>query len=118
MPVPALKTGQLKQYNHLHFVGIGGSGMFPIVEILLAMGHRITGSDQATGDNTEREEALGAIVFLGHNADHLGNCDAVVYSAAINQNNPELIAASSRNIPIIERSELLGYLTREYSNCV
>ena len=118
MPKPAFSSGQFKLYRHLHFVGIGGSGMLPLVEILLSMGHIITGSDQAKGDNTQREESLGVKVFYGHSPDHLGYCDAVVYSAAISHDNSELIEAGRKGIPIIERSELLGYLTRLYSNCV
>lgn len=116
--MPALKQGQLEHYSKLHFVGIGGSGMFPLVEILLTKGFSITGSDQLLSDNVEREIALGVNVHLGHRASNLEDCDALVYSAAVFPDNPELAEAKIRGIPIIERSELLGYLTRQYSNCI
>lgn len=108
----------LHRYHTLHFVGVGGSGMFPLVQILLAQGHRITGSDNNPGDTIEQERAMGVRVDIGHDAAHVQGADAVVCSAAIMQDNVELAAARAQGIPIIERSEMLGLLTRRYQNCV
>lgn len=108
----------LKQYHKLHFVGIGGSGMFPLVQILSAQGHRITGSDNNPGDTIDSERNMGIPVHIGHDAKNIGDADAVVYSAAIMQDNAELAEARRRGIVLIERSEMLGLLTRRYSNCI
>lgn len=108
----------LKKYNKLHFIGVGGSGMFPLVQILHAQGHTISGSDNNPGDTIDQERAMGVEVNIGHSAENLKGAQAVVYSAAIMQDNVELVAARERGIPTIERSEMLGLLTRRYNNCV
>ena len=90
----------------LHFIGIGGSGMFPLVEILHAVGYTITGSDMGEGDILERERAMGIPVFHG--------TELVVYSAAIPPENPELLEAQRLGIPAVERSVLLGYVANTY----
>jgi UDP-N-acetylmuramate--alanine ligase len=108
----------LKNYKNLHFVGIGGSGMFPLVQILHSQGHTITGSDNNPGDTIDQERRMGLQVSIGHAAQNVGAADAVIYSAAIMADNVELAEARRRGIPLIERSELLGLLTRRYSNCV
>ncbi|MCL2056787.1 MAG: UDP-N-acetylmuramate--L-alanine ligase [Oscillospiraceae bacterium] len=92
--------------------------MFPIVQIMLGRGFTITGSDNNEGDALAAEREMGVKITLGHSAENLGNADAVVFSAAIAQDNPELACARERGIPIIERSEMLGYLTRQYSDCI
>lgn len=116
--MPAITEETLKQYHNLHFIGVGGSGMFPLVQILLAQGHSISGSDNNPGDTIDQERAMGVHVTIGHDAANVQNADAVVYSAAIMQDNIELVAARERGIPVIERSEMLGLLTRRYNNCV
>ncbi|MEA5135200.1 MAG: UDP-N-acetylmuramate--L-alanine ligase [Candidatus Fimivivens sp.] len=116
--MPAITEETLKQYHNLHFIGVGGSGMFPLVQILLAQGHSISGSDNNPGDTIDQERAMGVHVAIGHDAANVQNADAVVYSAAIMQDNIELVAARERGIPVIERSEMLGLLTRRYNNCV
>lgn len=116
--MPAITEETLKQYHNLHFIGVGGSGMFPLVQILLAQGHSISGSDNNPGDTIDQERAMGVHVTIGHDATNVQTADAVVYSAAIMQDNIELVAARERGIPIIERSEMLGLLTRRYNNCV
>ncbi|MDF3005795.1 MAG: UDP-N-acetylmuramate--L-alanine ligase [Oscillospiraceae bacterium] len=116
--MPAITEETLKQYHNLHFIGVGGSGMFPLVQILLAQGHSISGSDNNPGDTIDQERSLGVHVTIGHDAANVQTADAVVYSAAIMQDNIELVTARERGIPIIERSEMLGLLTRRYNNCV
>ena len=108
----------LKKYNKLHFIGVGGSGMFPLVQILHSQGHTISGSDNNPGDTIDQERAMGVDVTIGHSAENLKDTQAVVYSAAIMQDNVELVAARERGIPTIERSEMLGLITRRYNNCV
>ncbi|MBR6735521.1 MAG: UDP-N-acetylmuramate--L-alanine ligase [Oscillospiraceae bacterium] len=108
----------LKACKKLHFVGVGGSGIFPLVQILLSQGYEITGSDNNPGDTIDQERSMGVTVTIGHNAKNVGDADAVVYSAAIPKDNVELVEARERGIPTVERSELLGLLTRRYSNCV
>lgn len=109
---------QLHSYRHLHFVGVGGSGMFPLVQILLAEGYKITGSDNNSGDTIDAERKMGVEVTMGHFADNVRGADAVVYSAAIMQDNIELVTARELGIPTIERSEMLGLVSRRYNNCI
>ncbi|MBP1557777.1 MAG: UDP-N-acetylmuramate--L-alanine ligase, partial [Oscillospiraceae bacterium] len=116
--MPAITEQQLKSFKKLHFVGVGGSGMFPLVQILLAQGHEISGSDNNPGDTIDQERAMGVKVTIGHAAENVADAQAVVYSAAIMQDNVELVEAKKRGIPLIERSEMLGLLTRRYNNCV
>lgn len=98
----------------LHFVGIGGSGMFPLVQILHAVGYEITGSDVGEGDIVEREKAMGIPVYHGHKAENVHGAQLVVYSAAIMKGNPELEEAVRLGIPAVERSVLLGYVANTY----
>jgi UDP-N-acetylmuramate--alanine ligase len=101
-----------KRYRHIHFVGIGGSGMSGIAEILLNLGYRVTGSDTKRGESVERLERLGAKVHIGHHADHLGAAHVVVYSSAVGRDNPEIQAARQRQVPVIPRAEMLAELMR------
>lgn len=97
----------------LHFVGIGGIGMSGIAEILLDQGFTITGSDRAGSDNTERLAALGAHVYIGHQASNVEpDVDALVYSSAIPSDNPEIVIAHQRKIPVIRRAEMLAEVMR------
>jgi UDP-N-acetylmuramate--alanine ligase len=97
----------------LHFVGIGGIGMSGIAEILIDEGFTVTGSDRAGSDNTERLAALGARVYLGHQASNVEpDVDALVYSSAIPPDNPEIVLAHQRNIPVIRRAEMLAEVMR------
>ena len=100
------------KHRHIHFVGIGGIGMSGIAEILLTLGYRISGSDLRGSAITERLESLGAQVFEGHAAENTKGADAIVVSSAIPTGNLERIAAKARQIPIIERGELLAELMR------
>ncbi|CAH1388142.1 UDP-N-acetylmuramate--L-alanine ligase [Candidatus Nitrotoga sp. M5] len=98
--------------KHIHFVGIGGSGMSGIAEVLLNLGYQVSGSDLADNAITQRMKQLGATVYLGHADSHLANANAVVVSSAVNPDNPEIIAARARNIPIVPRAMMLAELMR------
>jgi len=104
----------------LHFIGIGGSGMYPLVQILTSKGYTITGSDVSESSITASERALGVTVYIGHDPAQIEGADMVVYSAAIHEDNPELSAARVHGLPCVERSVLLGYVSRLYraSVCV
>jgi UDP-N-acetylmuramate--alanine ligase len=97
----------------LHFVGIGGIGMSGIAEILLDQKFSVTGSDRAAGENTERMEQLGATVYIGHAAGNVeADVDVLVYSSAVPPENPELLEAQRRKIPVIRRAEMLAEVMR------
>lgn len=108
----------LDSVKRLHFVGIGGSGMCPMAEILLNEGYEITGSDANESDTLERVRSYGIKVFMGHSPENIGDAQAVVYTAAARLDNPELVAAKERGIPIFERSVVLGMLTKRFKNAV
>lgn len=101
-----------KRDTHIHFVGIGGIGMSGIAEVLLNLGYRVTGTDLAASETTERLAGLGARVHQGHSADHVGDADVVVVSSAVGLSNPEVVAARQRKIPVIPRAEMLAELMR------
>jgi UDP-N-acetylmuramate--alanine ligase len=96
----------------IHFVGIGGIGMSGIAEIMLRIGYAVHGSDAKASANTERLESLGAKIFIGHDAEHLDGASAVVFSTAIKGDNPEILAARERRLPLVRRAEMLGELMR------
>jgi len=102
----------------VHMIGIGGSGMNPLAAILHSKGYILTGSDNNESDNLRRIRELGIKVFMGHSAENIGDCQLVVYSAAISADNPELAAAKEKGIPVMERSHLLGALTRRFDNVI
>ncbi len=96
----------------VHFVGIGGIGMSGIAEVLHTLGYRVQGSDQADGANQQRLRDKGIDVFVGHAADNLGEAEVVVVSTAIKPDNPELMAARERVLPIVRRAEMLAEIMR------
>ncbi len=102
----------------VHFVGIGGSGMSPLAEILYSLGYAITGSDVNESDNLARMRRLGIPVFMPQKAENIGNTDLVVYTAAVSADNPELVAATEKGIPLMERAKLLGALSRCFPRTV
>lgn len=108
----------LEGIKRIHMIGIGGSGMCPLAEILNAKGYTLSGSDNNESDPLKRVKAMGAKVFMGHNAENITGAELVVYSAAISQDNPELVAAKEQGIPTMERSHLLGALTRYYDDVI
>jgi UDP-N-acetylmuramate--alanine ligase len=98
--------------KHIHFVGIGGSGMSGIAEVLLNLGYKVSGSDLASNAASQRLQDAGAIVSLGHAAEHIRGADAVVTSTAVNEANPEVVAARAAKIPVVPRAIMLGELMR------
>src|SRR5215213_8796591 len=98
--------------QHVHFVGVGGIGMSGIAEVLLNMGFRVSGSDLRRSDATGRLEAMGATVYEGHAAENVRDTHVVVRSTAVRDDNPEVVEARRRSIPVIPRAEMLGELMR------
>lgn len=98
--------------EHIHFVGIGGSGMSGIAEVLLNLGYRISGSDLAQSSVTKRLASLGATIALGHSAENVQGAHAIVTSTAVANNNPEVIAARQARIPVVPRAVMLAELMR------
>ena len=109
---------RLKKYKKVHMVGIGGVSMSGIAEILVNFGFQVTGSNNVETETTKKLEKAGIKVSIGHNEKNIIDQDVVVYSAAIKQDNPELVAAKSKNIPTIERADFLGELTRCYKDTI
>lgn len=96
----------------VHFVGIGGIGMSGIAEVLHNLGHKVQGSDQVDGANVQRLRAKGIAVAVGHAAENLGDAEVVVVSTAIKKNNPELVEARQRLLPVVRRAEMLAEIMR------
>jgi UDP-N-acetylmuramate--alanine ligase len=103
---------RMRRIQLIHLVGIGGSGMGGIAEVLLNLGYEIQGSDLKPNAVTERLARLGARIFIGHAAEHLGQADVVVVSSAVNKANPEVAAALGSRVPVVPRAEMLGELMR------
>lgn len=103
---------RMRKIHCIHFVGIGGAGMCGIAEVLLTQGYSVQGSDLSASAATRRLEGLGAEVMRGHSVANLGAADVVVGSTAVPDDNPELVAARERRIPVVARAEMLGELMR------
>jgi UDP-N-acetylmuramate--alanine ligase len=101
-----------RKARQIHFVGVGGSGMSGIAEILVNLGYHVSGSDLASGDATRRLKRLGAKISRGHKADHVASADVVVVSSAVKAENPEIVEARRRKIPVIPRAEMLAEIMR------
>lgn len=101
-----------KKYQHIHFVGIGGIGMSGIAEVLLNLGYRVSGSDAKKSAITDRLEKLGAKVFEGHDAANVADAQVVVTSTAVRTDNPEVVEAMRKQVPVIPRAEMLAELMR------
>jgi UDP-N-acetylmuramate--alanine ligase len=100
------------QKQHVHFIGIGGIGMSGIAEILLTLGMKVSGSDLRRSPVTDRLCQMGATIYEGHEAGHVGDASVIVTSSAVGSRNPEVIEARSRKIPVIQRAEMLAELMR------
>jgi UDP-N-acetylmuramate--alanine ligase len=98
--------------KHIHFVGVGGAGMSGIAEILHNLGYVVSGSDQADGSVTRRLASLGIRIAIGHDAAHIAGAEAVVTSTAVKGDNPEVIAARAKRIPVVPRAVMLAELMR------
>jgi len=101
-----------RKVREVHFVGVGGIGMSGIAEVLLNLGYRVTGSDLNESDITQRLAKMGARICKGHDATHVGRADVVVTSTAVKADNPEVIEAHRRGIPVIPRAEMLAELLK------
>jgi UDP-N-acetylmuramate--alanine ligase len=102
----------LDRIRHLHFVGIGGIGMSGIAELLLNLGYTVSGSDLKASQITQRLADLGGEVFIGHSAEQVGGAHVVITSSAVSEDNPEVLEARRRGIPVIPRVEMLAELMR------
>jgi len=103
---------RMRRIHCVHFVGIGGSGMSGIAEVMLSLGYAVQGSDLNSNKQTKRLEKQGATVFIGHAADNIRNADAVVVSSAVDETNLEVAAAREQLMPVVSRAEMLAELMR------
>ncbi len=104
--------------KHIHFIGIGGSGMYPLAQILHGLGYYLTGSDNNETETLDAVRRMGIPVYLGQRAENIEGADLIVHTAAIMPDNPELIAARQSGAPVLERSELLGLVTSWFDMAV
>lgn len=102
----------MRRMRRIHFVGIGGSGMGGIAEVLANLGYEVSGSDIAENAVTGRLQGMGVTVWIGHAAEHVASADVVVISSAVKRDNPEVLAARERRIPVVPRAEMLAELMR------
>lgn len=108
----------LKNAKNIHFIGIGGSGMCPLAEILHSKGYRLQGSDNNESSIVDRIRNMGITVMMGQRPENIKGADMIVYSAAISEENPELAAARESGIPTFQRAELFGEISRHFENCI
>lgn len=108
----------LENVKRIHFIGIGGSGMCPLAEILMSEGFEIQGSDMNEGETLDKIKSYGIPVFMGHRAENIDGAQLIVYSAAVKEDNPERKAARERGIPELERSVMLGVVSRRYNRSI
>ena len=103
---------RMRRIGRVHFVGIGGSGMSGIAEVMLSLGYKVQGSDLKNNASTLRLKNLGATIFIGHDEKNIRDADAVVVSSAVDESNPEVVAAREQLMPIVQRAEMLAELMR------
>lgn len=108
----------LENIKRIHFIGIGGSGMCPLAEILHTEGFELSGSDANESDTLQRIRSYNIPVYMGHKAENIEGAELVVYTAAVKSDNPELVAANEKGIPCLERSVMLGIVTRRYNRSI
>lgn len=109
---------QLTDYKNIHCIGIGGVGLSAIAEILLARGYHVSGSDMKESDLTENLKRKGAEIYIGHRGSNVEHADLIVYSAAIAEENPEIVRAREKNIPLAGRAEVLGTLMDDFAKSI
>ena len=109
---PSYELPEMRRIKQIHFVGIGGVGMCGIAEVLLNQGYQIAGSDIRESQVTQRLRRLGAQIHIGHQASNVEDIDVLVVSTAVAEDNPELVAARARRVPIVRRAEMLAELMR------
>lgn len=108
----------IRKYKNIHMIGIGGVSMSGIAAILTNWGFNITGSDWAQSESTDKLVSMGIKVTVGHNLEDVSKSDVIVYSAAIKQDDPEMVEAKRLNIPTIERADFLGEITRCFEDTI
>lgn len=108
----------LKKVKRIHFVGIGGAGMCALAEIMHNKGYELTGSDNNESDTLSRMRALGIPIFMGHKPSNIDNAELVVHTAAVHDDNPELVEAREKGIPVLDRAEMLGLVSDRFSKSV
>ena len=108
----------LSEFKNIHCIGIGGIGLSAIAEILLSRGYNVSGSDMKESDITTHLAQKGARIFLGHKAENVEKADMLIYSAAVAADNPEMVRAAERGIPVMSRAEILGVLMDEYKSSI
>lgn len=113
-----VNLNNLDNYNHFHLIGIGGVSMSAIAETLHQWGYKVTGSDSTQSDYTDKLVKSGIHVTIGHDLTNSKNADLIIFSAAIKENDPEMVLAKQFNIPIVTRGEFVGYLTRKYKESI
>ena len=104
--------------EYVHFIGIGGISMSGIAKVLLNNGIKVSGSDISESDSVKELKALGAEVFIGHNASNITNQDLVVYTSAVKDDNPEIVCAKEKGIELIDRATMLGRIMKDYKTAV
>lgn len=118
MSIITQQFDQYKKFSHIHFVGIGGVSMSSLALILKHQGKEVTGSDSGDGPTIAKLKAAGITVFSEHATENAVGCDLLVYTAAISDNNPELVYARENSIPMMERAVLLGYMMAEFKDSI
>lgn len=108
----------LNEVKKIHMIGIGGSGMCPLAQILFSKGYKLTGSDNNDSNPLNIIKSLGIKVFMGQKAENVHGAELIVYSAAISDDNPEIVEAKKLGIPLMERAALLGAITRKFDNVI
>ena len=103
---------KMRRINSVHFVGIGGSGMSGIAEVMLSLGYKVQGSDLNPNKQTERLESQGARIYIGHASENIKDADAIVVSSAVDNDNPEITYARKQLMPVVSRAEMLAELMR------
>ncbi len=107
-----IEIPEMRRIQHLHFVGIGGSGMCGIAEVMHNQGYQVSGSDINDSVVTRRLQAIGITIFIGHDSKNISNADVIVVSSAIDRSNPEIKAALEARLPVVRRADMLGELMR------
>lgn len=118
MSIISQDFNQYKKFSHIHFVGIGGVSMSSLALILKQQGKTVTGSDSGNGPTIQKLKDAGIAVYPNHATENAIGCDLLVYTAAISDNNPELVYARENEIPMMERAVLLGYMMAEFKKSI
>lgn len=111
-PKRLIEVPEMRRIQHLHFVGIGGSGMCGIAEVMSNQGYRVSGSDIVDSPVTKRLRDIGVDIFIGHDSKNIADADVIVVSSAIDRSNPEIKAALKARLPVVRRADMLGELMR------